>query len=69
METASESILLPGKTTGKLTIYPLVQIRLIGGASGGFIQVVPLAVIVDSGGGIQVFIIKPLMKSHRQSAG
>ncbi|MDD4657786.1 MAG: hypothetical protein PHW26_01945 [Eubacteriales bacterium] len=69
MEIASESFPLAGKTTGKATVYPIVQIRLAEGARSGIIQVVPQAIVIETGGELSVFLMETQKTSDEQSAG
>jgi len=45
-----------------------VEIRLVGGSGGGMVQVLPMALVVESHGEVSTCIMETIKKSDEQSA-
>jgi hypothetical protein len=64
-----ELITLPGKSTRGIVIHPIIEIRLVGGQGGGFVQVAPVALVIEHQEGLSTFLMENINKSDVQSVG
>jgi hypothetical protein len=67
--SSSEFVTLSGKHVGAITVYPIVEIRIAGGESGGLVEAVPVALVLKAAEGILTCLIDNIKTSDGLSAG